>query len=54
MPVHAWVGTLISFIQGSVGVKLTKNTTHLLPLRTPYLKGIGSKTFDNIKKARFA
>ncbi|KAF1742477.1 hypothetical protein MXB_2688 [Myxobolus squamalis] len=42
MPVHAWVGTLISLIQGSVGVKPTKNTPHLLPLGTPYLKGIGS------------
>ncbi|KAF1745589.1 hypothetical protein MXB_1592 [Myxobolus squamalis] len=42
MPVHAWVGTLISFIQGSVGVKPTKNTPHLLLLGTPYLKGIGS------------
>ncbi|KAF1740951.1 hypothetical protein MXB_107 [Myxobolus squamalis] len=42
MLVHAWVGTLISFIRGSVGVKPTKNTPHPLPLRTPYLKGIGS------------
>ncbi|KAF1744824.1 hypothetical protein MXB_2037 [Myxobolus squamalis] len=42
MPVHAWVGTLISFIKGSVGVKPTKNSIHLLPLGTPCLKGIGS------------
>ncbi|KAF1745213.1 hypothetical protein MXB_2744 [Myxobolus squamalis] len=42
MPVHAWLGTLISFIYSSVGVKPTKNTPDLLPLQTQYLTGIGS------------
>ncbi|KAF1742396.1 hypothetical protein MXB_4216 [Myxobolus squamalis] len=47
MPVNAWVGTLVSFIQVSVGIKPTKSTFHLLPLGTPYLKGIGLWGYKN-------
>ncbi|KAF1741744.1 hypothetical protein MXB_159 [Myxobolus squamalis] len=44
MLLHPRVGTLISLPQGSVRVKPTKNTPNLLPLGTPYLKGIGSRS----------
>ncbi|KAF1740197.1 hypothetical protein MXB_4088 [Myxobolus squamalis] len=43
MLVPSWVGPLISlFFQGSVGIKPTKNTHYLLPLRTRNLTGIDS------------
>ncbi|KAF1742004.1 hypothetical protein MXB_659 [Myxobolus squamalis] len=43
MLVNARLGPLISLsLQGSLGVKPTKNTPHLLPLGTPNLKGIRS------------
>ncbi|KAF1741827.1 hypothetical protein MXB_1657 [Myxobolus squamalis] len=43
MLVHSWIGLHISlFFQGSVGIKPTKNTHHLLPLGTRNLTGIDS------------
>ncbi|KAF1740957.1 hypothetical protein MXB_5509 [Myxobolus squamalis] len=43
MLAHAQVGTLISLsFQGSVNVRPTKSTPHLLSLEMPNLKGIGS------------
>ncbi|KAF1740451.1 hypothetical protein MXB_301 [Myxobolus squamalis] len=44
MPVHTRVGTLIyRLFQGSVGVKLSKITSYLLPLGMPNFKSIGSR-----------
>ncbi|KAF1742299.1 hypothetical protein MXB_5353 [Myxobolus squamalis] len=40
MSVHVRVGTLISLVLDSVGVKPTQNTPHFLPLGTLNLKNI--------------